>query len=89
MTGTMYDSGRTIFRGWSKVNANREGAAYNISEYHSRWLGPFDKNMTGEMADEKLNEGKLLKEASEEFIKGWDREREEYKKEFDKVHPLD
>lgn len=41
--------------------------------FMTRWLGPFDKEMTGSTANELLDHvGKLTQHAQSEYIRGWD-----------------
>ena len=67
---TGYHSGIHAFQEW-------EG---NMRAFYSKFLGEFDGNMTAERADKILHDGRITKEASDDFMRGWNEAQNLWKK---------
>lgn len=71
----MVDSGFYCFTAWSGQNV-----APNGTIFYNRWLGEFNPEMTADEANTRLDHvGKVTEKGQQEFKRGWDKAREEYK----------
>ena len=72
----MYDSGRHAFTAWSLQTVSPNGKIW-----WNQWLGEFNPAMTGEEADDLLHgDGNITDHGRTQFVRGWERQREDYQK---------
>ncbi len=76
----MYDCGYHMFRGWSDPSTDKDGAIFTNREFHERYLGEYDCEMSGERAGELLNHSRYsTPEGHAAFVRGWERSKQDLK----------